>query len=65
MGGINPPFFLLVMMKMMIGTTFIVDDDGLLTFPPELLKEIGWEVGDSLEWIDNEDGSFTLRKIPI
>ncbi len=50
---------------MMISTTFIVDDDGLLTFPPELLKEIGWEVGDSLEWIDNEDGSFTLRKIPI
>ncbi len=39
-----------------------VDDDGVLTFPPELLKQTGWEVGDSLQWTDNEDGSFTLRK---
>ena len=39
-----------------------VDDDGILTFPPELLKQTGWEEGDSLQWIDNEDGSFTLRK---
>jgi len=40
-----------------------VDDDGVLTFPPELLKQTGWEVGDSLQWTDNEDGSFTLRKV--
>ena len=46
----------------MTHTTLNVDDDGILTFPPELLKETGWEVGDSLQWIDNEDGSFTLRK---
>ncbi len=43
-------------------TTLDVDDDGILTFPPELLKQTGWEEGDSLQWIDNEDGSFTLRK---
>ncbi len=42
-----------------------VDDDGILTFPPELLKQTGWEEGDSLQWIDNEDGSFTLRKDEI
>ena len=46
----------------MISTVLNVDDDGILTFPPELLKETGWEEGDSLQWIDNEDGSFTLRK---
>ncbi len=46
----------------MTHTTLNVDDDGILTFPPELLKETGWEEGDSLQWIDNEDGSFTLRK---
>ena len=46
----------------MISTILNVDDDGILTFPPELLKETGWEEGDYLEWIDNEDGSFTLRK---
>lgn len=49
----------------MTHTTLNVDDDGILTFPPELLKETGWEVGDSLQWIDNEDGSFTLRKDEI
>ena len=43
-------------------TTLDVDDDGILTFPPELLKETGWEEGDVLEWIDNENGSFSLRK---
>ena len=42
-----------------------VDDDGILTFPPELLKETVWEEGDYLQWIDNEDGSFTLRKDEI
>jgi len=47
---------------MMTYTTLDVDDDGILTFPPELLKETGWEEGDYLQWIDNEDGSFTLRK---
>ena len=46
----------------MISTVLNVDDDGILTFPPELLKETGWEEGDYLQWIDNEDGSFTLRK---
>ena len=29
----------------------------------ELLKTLGWEVGDDLEWIDNGDGvSWTLKK---
>ena len=43
-------------------TTLTVDDDGILTFPDELMKETGWMEGDVLEWIPNDDGSFTLRK---
>lgn len=43
-------------------TTLIVDDDGVLTFPEEILKNLGWKEGDVLEWIDNQNGSFTLRK---
>ena len=44
-------------------TTLTVDDDGVLTFTPELLEETGWKEGDVLKWIDNKDGSFNLVKI--
>ena len=43
--------------------TLIVDENGILTFPDELMEEIGWKEGDVLEWIPNDDGSFTLVKI--
>ena len=43
-------------------TTLTIDDDGVLTFPPELLEVTGWKEGDMLEWINREDGSFELRK---
>ena len=33
-----------------------------IEFPDEVLKETGWKDGDSIEWIDNHDGSFTLKK---
>ena len=42
--------------------TLTVDEDGILNLPDELLKEAGWKEGDTLEWIPNEDGSFTLVK---
>ena len=44
-------------------TTLTIDDDGVLTFPPEILEVTGWKEGDVLEWIDREDGSFELRKV--
>ena len=34
----------------------------VLPFPPELLKSLGWNTGDELEWFDNGDGSFTISK---
>ena len=43
-------------------TTLTVDDDGILTFPDEMLEGLGWKEGDMLEWIDNKDGSFSLVK---
>jgi bifunctional DNA-binding transcriptional regulator/antitoxin component of YhaV-PrlF toxin-antitoxin module len=39
-----------------------VDEDGVITFPDDLLEVTGWVEGDVLEWIDNQDGSFSLRK---
>ncbi len=45
---------------------FIVkqDDDGELyiELPPELLDQLGWSIGDDLEWIVEEDGKILLRK---
>ena len=43
-------------------TTIVVDEDGVITFPDEMIKELGWKEGDVLEWIDNKDGSFLLKK---
>ena len=42
--------------------TLTVEDDGIITFPPDLLSEAGWEEGDSIHWIDNHDGSWSLIK---
>jgi hypothetical protein len=40
------------------------DDEGNLILPldDEILKEVGWETGDTIEWIDNKDGSWTMKK---
>ncbi len=43
-------------------TILTVDENGILTFPDELMKETGWKEGDMLEWHPNDDGSFTLVK---
>lgn len=38
------------------------DEDALLNFSDELLEQLGWEVGDTLDWQEQEDGSFVLSK---
>jgi len=41
-----------------------VDSDGdlILVFPDELLEALVWKEGDSLLWINNEDGTWTLKQ---
>jgi bifunctional DNA-binding transcriptional regulator/antitoxin component of YhaV-PrlF toxin-antitoxin module len=36
--------------------------DLVLPFPQDFLDEAGWKEGDTLEWIDNQDGSWSLVK---
>jgi hypothetical protein len=36
--------------------------DAILQFPPDLLESAGWNEGDTLEWSDNGDGSWSLTK---
>jgi hypothetical protein len=33
----------------------------LLDLGNELCAEIGWKVGDTVEWIDRKDGTWLLR----
>ena len=47
--------------------TIVVQEDSetgelMLPFSDEMLSEVGWKEGDVLEWIDNKNGSWTLRK---
>jgi hypothetical protein len=37
--------------------------DAILQFPPELLEAADWKEGDTLEWTDNKDGSWSLVKV--
>ena len=45
----------------------IVDDPDhpgelLLDLGNELCEYLGWKEGDTIEWIDNKDGTWTIRK---
>ena len=34
----------------------------LLDLGDDLVTQLGWKVGDQVEWIDNQDGTWTLKK---
>ena len=36
--------------------------DHYLQFTPDMLRQVGWDFGDTIVWKDNEDGSYTLSK---
>ena len=36
--------------------------DLILSLPEDLLKEQGWKEGDTLQWIDNQNGTWSLQK---
>ena len=46
--------------------TVVEDPDNpgqlLLDLGTELCAELGWQVGDTLEWTDNKDGTWLLQK---
>jgi hypothetical protein len=37
--------------------------DLILQLNDDILEGTGWQTGDSIEWIDNKDGSWTMKKI--
>jgi hypothetical protein len=36
--------------------------DLILPFTDEMLDQVGWKEGDTIEWINNENGSYSLVK---
>ena len=40
--------------------------DLVLVFPEdfnEQLDELGWKIGDTVEWTDNQDGTWSIKKV--
>lgn len=46
-------------------TATVEEEDGelLLNLPDEMLEEMGWEVGTTIEWIDIGDGRWMIRRV--
>jgi bifunctional DNA-binding transcriptional regulator/antitoxin component of YhaV-PrlF toxin-antitoxin module len=44
--------------------TLETDENGDLIFPlsDELCAQLGWKIGDTIEWINNNDGSWSIGK---
>lgn len=44
-------------------------DDGsgdlVLPLPQDLLDGAGWKEGDTIEWIDNKNGTWSMKKIEV
>lgn len=40
------------------------DEEGNLVLPlsDDMLEELGWEIGDTIDWTDNKDGSWSMTK---
>jgi hypothetical protein len=36
--------------------------DLILPLPEDLMQSTGWDIGDTIEWIDNKNGTWTMRK---
>ena len=37
--------------------------DLIMPIPPDLLNQMGWDVGDTLIWEDLKNGSLALKKV--
>jgi hypothetical protein len=44
-------------------------DDGsgdlVLPLPQDLLDGAGWKEGDTIEWIDNKNGTWSMKKMEV
>ena len=38
-------------------------EDLILPLSDDLMKQVGWKVGDTVRWTDNKDGTWSLHKV--
>ena len=52
---------------MAMKTTVVKEDpesgELFIEFDDETIAELGWEIGDTVEWIENSDGTWTIQTI--
>ena len=36
--------------------------DLVMPIPPALLNELGWQVGDTLDWVADDEGGYRLTR---
>jgi len=46
-----------------VETTTADNGDLIITFSPTELEKLGWKEDDTINIIDNEDGTLTLEKL--
>ena len=34
-----------------------------IELPKSLLKKVGWKIGDTIDWHDNKDGTWSLLRV--
>lgn len=39
------------------------NDNHYIVFPDMLFESLGWDENTNLEWVDNKDGTFSLKKV--
>jgi hypothetical protein len=40
-----------------------VGEDGELYLISKVIDQMGWDEGTLLEWIDNDDGTYTVKEV--
>lgn len=49
-------------MRFTVAIQELEDGNCFIELPDEIVKGLGVEIGDTIEWIDNKDGSWALKK---
>lgn len=52
-------------MKYTVPVKTTEDGEQYIEFPPEAIAAAGWKEGDTIDWKDNGDGSYSLTKKEI
>lgn len=50
-------------MKYVITTEKLDDGSLYIELPNNVTEELGWVPGDNIEWAENDDGSYSLKKV--